>query len=79
MLVRNCEQNIAPLIQIALLGAIAVFSLCVAPGFAATISRSAEIEAALVAIWSLTGLSETARNWLAPFNSRATHQIDASL
>ena len=39
------EMNVSLLIQIACLGALALLGLCVAPGFAATISRSSEIEA----------------------------------
>jgi hypothetical protein len=73
------ENNITLLIQIAWLGAIMVLGFCVAPGLAATISRSSDIEASVVAIWSMIGLSDAARNWLAPFNIRATHQIFAPL
>jgi hypothetical protein len=73
------ERNVALLIQVAWLSAIVILGFSVAPGFAATISRSTEIEAALVAIWSITGPSETVRNWLAPFNPRETYQIEASL
>jgi hypothetical protein len=47
------EENITLLIQIAWLGAIVVLGFCVAPGFAATISRSSDIEASLTAIWSM--------------------------
>jgi hypothetical protein len=49
------ERNIPLLIQIAWLGAIVVLSFCGAPGFAATISRSPDIETSLVAIWSMVG------------------------
>jgi hypothetical protein len=73
------ESNIALLIQIAWLGAIVVLSLFVAPGLAATISRSSDIEASLVAIWSMIEPSDAAGNWLAPFNIRATYQIFAPL
>jgi hypothetical protein len=73
------EKNIALLIQIAWLGAIVVLSFCVAPGFAATISRSSDIETSLVAIWSMIGPSDAARDWLGPFNVRATSPIGASL
>ena len=69
------ERNITLLMQIAWLGAILVLGFCVAPGFAATISRSLDIEASLVAIWSMIGPSDGARNWLAPFDIRATCQI----
>ena len=62
------EKNIALLIQIAWFGAIVVLSFCGAPGFAATISRSPDIETSLVAIWSMVGSSDAARTWLAPFN-----------
>jgi hypothetical protein len=77
--VREYERDIALWIQIAWLGAIAVVSFCVAPGFAATISRSSDIEASLAAVWSMMGPSDAARNWFAPFNIRATSQILASL
>ena len=60
------EKNIALLIQIAWLGAIVVLSFCVAPGFAATISRSSDIESSLAAIWSMMGPSDAVRSWLAP-------------
>ncbi len=73
------ERDITRLIQIAWFGAIVVLSFCVAPGFAATISRSSEIEASLVAIWSMMGPSDAARNWLAPFNIRAASHIFAPL
>jgi hypothetical protein len=79
MLMSKYERNITLLIQIAWLGAIVVLGFCVAPGFAATISRSSDIEASLVAIWSMMGPSDAARNWLAPFNIRATYQADAPL
>jgi hypothetical protein len=69
------EMNISLLIQIACLGAIALLGFCVAPGFAATISRSSEIEALLAAIWSMVGPSDAARNWMAPLHIRAPHQI----
>lgn len=72
------ERDIALWIQIAWLGAMVVLGFCVAPGFAATISRSSDIEASLVAVWSMIGPSDAARNWLAPFNIRATSQILAS-
>jgi hypothetical protein len=71
------EKNIALLIQIAWLGAIVGLSFCVAPGLAATISRSSDIESSLLAIWSMIGPSDAARHWLAPFNVRATYQIFA--
>jgi len=51
--VSTYEMNVSLLIQIACLGALALLGLCVAPGFAATISRSSEIEASLAAIWSM--------------------------
>ena len=73
------ERNIPLLIQIAWLGAIVVLSFCGAPGFAATISRSPDIETSLAAIWSMIGPSDAAGNWLAPFNIRATYQIFAPL
>jgi hypothetical protein len=73
------EENISLLIQFAWLGAIVVLSFCVAPGFAATISRSSEIEASLVAIWSMIGPSDAVCNWLAPFNIRSTNEIFAPL
>jgi hypothetical protein len=71
------EKNIALLIQIAWLGAIVVLSFCGAPGLAATISRSSDIEASLVAIWSMIGPSDAARDWLRPFDVRTTQQIFA--
>ena len=52
------EMNVSLLIQIAYLGAIALLGFCVAPGFAATISRSSEIEALLAAVWSMIGPSD---------------------
>jgi len=67
------ERNIPLLIQIAWLGAIVVLSFCVAPGLAATISRSSDFESSLLAIWSMMGPSDAARNWLAPFDIRATY------
>ena len=67
----NYERNIPLLIQIAWLGAIVVLTFCGAPGLAATISRSSDIEASLVAIWSMIRPSDGARHWLAPFDIRA--------
>jgi hypothetical protein len=73
------ERNITLLIQIMWLGAIMVLGFCVAPGFAATISRSPDIEASLAAIWSMMKPSDAARNWLAPFNIRTSYPIGAPL
>jgi hypothetical protein len=70
------ERNIPLLIQIAWLGAIVVLSFCVAPGLAATISRSSDIEASLAAIWSMIMRSDGAGNWFAPFDI-ATYQTGA--
>ena len=56
----RCEKNMSLLIQIAALGAIVVLGFCVAPGLAATIPRSSDIEASLAAIWSLMGPSDAA-------------------
>jgi hypothetical protein len=70
------EKNIALLIQIAWLGAIVVLGFCFAPGFAATISRSSDLEASLAAIWSMIGPADGARTWLPPFNI-ATYQTGA--
>jgi hypothetical protein len=72
-------RNIILLIQIAWFGAIAVLSFCIAPGFAATISRSSDIESSLVAIWSMIAPSDAAGHWFAPFNIRASYQIFAPL
>jgi hypothetical protein len=74
--VSQYEKNIALLTQIAWLGAIVVLSFCGAPGFAATISRSPDIETSLVAIWSMVGSLDAARTWLAPFGI-ATYQTAA--
>jgi len=71
------EKDITLLIQIAALGAIVGLSFCIAPGLAATISRSSDIEASLVAIWSLMGPSDAARKWLAALDMRATSQVAA--
>ena len=71
------ERNIILLIQIAWFGAIAVLSFCIAPGFAATISRSSDIEASLVAIWSMIAPPDAARHWFAPFNIGTTNEIFA--
>jgi hypothetical protein len=68
------EENIALLVRIAWLGAIVAIGFCVAPGFAATISRNSDIETSLAAMWSMMGPG-TAGNWLAPFNLRATVQL----
>jgi hypothetical protein len=69
--------NISLLIQIAWLGAIVFLGFCVAPGFAATISRSSDIEASLVAIWSMIAPLDAVRHWFAPFNLRRTNEIFA--
>ena len=73
------EENITLLIQVILIGVIVVLGFCVAPGFAATISRSSDIEASLMAIRSMMGPSDATRNWLGPFNVRPTSQIFALL
>ena len=73
----RCEKNMSLLIQIAALGAIVVLGFCVAPGLAATIPRSSDIEASLAAIWSLMGPSDAARKWLAALDMRATSQVAA--
>jgi hypothetical protein len=73
------EENITLLIQIVWFGAIVVLGFCVAPGFAATISRSSEIEASVVAIWSMIAPSDAARHWFAPFDIRRTNEIFAPL
>ena len=71
------ERNITLLMQIAWLGAILVLGFCVAPGFAATISRSLDIEASLVAIWSMIAPSGARRPWFALSNLRRTNEIFA--
>jgi hypothetical protein len=71
------EENITLLIQIAWFGAIVVLSFCVAPGFAATISRSSDVEASLMAIWSMIAPSDAVRHWFAPFNPGVTYQFNA--
>ena len=73
------EMNVSLLIQIAFLGAIALLGFCLAPGFAATISRSSEIEALLAAIWWMIGPSGAPGNWRAPLDIRATCHIPAPL
>ena len=70
-------ENIPLLIQIAWLRAIVVLGFCVAPGVAATISRSSDVEASLVAIWSMIAPPDAARHWFAPFNIGTTNEIFA--
>jgi hypothetical protein len=74
-----CEKNITPLIRIVWFGAIMALSFCLAPGLAATISRSSDIEAAVAAIRSMTGPSSAAASWLARFAIRAARPIFAPL
>jgi hypothetical protein len=38
-----------------------------------------DIEASLVAIWSMIAPSDAARHWFAPFNIRNTNEIFAPL
>ncbi len=60
------DQTVVLLIRIALVGTIVVAGFCAAPGFAATISRTADVEILLTTMWSMMGPAGSLRNWLAP-------------
>jgi hypothetical protein len=61
------DQIALALIRIVLFGAIVVLGFCVTPGLLATISRTADLQAALTAAWSMMGSANAWKNWLAPF------------
>lgn len=50
----------------AVLGVAALLSVGIAPAFAASISRSADVEASASAVWSLIGPFCAIKNWLPP-------------
>ena len=59
------DQNIALLTRIALFGAMVVLGFSITPGLLASISRNADAEAAITAMWSMMGPADSLRNWLA--------------
>jgi hypothetical protein len=50
----------------AVLGAAVLLSVGIAPAFAATISRSADVKASALAVWSVIGPFCAIKNWLPP-------------
>jgi hypothetical protein len=50
----------------AALGAVVILSFGIAPAFAATISRSADVKASASAVWSVIGPFCAIKNWLPP-------------
>jgi hypothetical protein len=65
------QTEIIALIRIVTPGAIIVLGLCATPGFAATISRSLEIDFTLSAIWWLMAQLDALRDRLSPFRTSA--------
>jgi hypothetical protein len=55
-----------PLTCLAAIGAAMLMSVDVAPAFAATISRSADVKASASAVWSVIGPFCAIKNWLPP-------------
>jgi hypothetical protein len=49
------DQIAGSMIRIVLLGAIVALGLCIIPGLLATLSRTADVQAALTAVWSMMG------------------------
>lgn len=55
-----------PLTCLAAFGAVVLMSVGIAPAFAATISRSADVKASAAAIWSVIGPFCAIKDWLPP-------------
>ena len=58
------NQNIAALTSMAVLCALAFLSVSIAPAFAATMSRGADLTATLSAMWSMIDPLAAIRHWL---------------
>jgi hypothetical protein len=65
------DQIVVSLMRIALFGAILVIGFCVTPGLLATISRSADVQTALIAAWSMMRAAHSWRHWLPTFRCGA--------
>ena len=61
---RNSNNTTVPCL--AVLGAAMLLSVDIAPAFAATISRSADVKAAASTVWSVIGPFCAIKNWLPP-------------
>jgi len=60
------NRNVAKPIRIAALGALALVSLNVASASAVTLSRSADVNGSVAAVWSLIGPFCAIKDWLPP-------------
>jgi hypothetical protein len=69
------QTDIIALIRIVTLGAIIVLGPCVSPGFAATISRSLEIDVTLSAIRWLMAQLDAVGDRLSPFRTAAHDRL----
>ena len=67
---RECDHIALLLICIALLGAVTEAGFGIAPGFIVTLSRSADVDATLTAMWSIGEAIASLRNWRRPLCQR---------
>jgi hypothetical protein len=69
------DQTVILWIRIALLGAIVILGFGVMPGLLATISRNADAEAAITAMWSIVRPADSLRNWFAALCCTARRRV----
>jgi hypothetical protein len=69
---RECDHIVPLLICIALLGATAEAGFGFAPGLIATLSRSADVDATLTAMWSIGEVIASLRNRRIPLCQRGS-------
>ena len=60
------HRNIAMLIRIAAIGGLTQLSISVSPALAATLSRSADVNATVSAVWTMIGPFCAIKDWLPP-------------
>jgi Polyketide cyclase / dehydrase and lipid transport len=63
------HQGVATLARFAALGALAWLGLTVSPAFAATLSRSIDVNATASVVWSMIGPFCAIKDWLPPVGS----------
>jgi hypothetical protein len=60
------KRNFAAVAQMVALGALVFLSVHVSPAFAATLSRSVDVNGTLSAVWSMIGPFCAIKDWLPP-------------
>jgi hypothetical protein len=70
------RQSVTALVRITVLCGLAVASVSFSPGFAATLSRSADVGSTLSAMWSMIGPLCAIKDWLPPPGAGARGSAD---